>query len=243
MKNNEYMKELLHIVAHDIENACINIEWMGSLLQQSLIQAQDGDQTALNETMPQYIDLIQASSLDVKHKTKGFRHLREWLFYQPQAQQINIYLAIQDVIQALGAMAEKATIHIDMDAHDMLEIDEKAIKQVIQELLSNALHAVDASGGVITISMQQKDQQHILMVEDNGYGISEYDMCHIYDPYFIALPKYECQHDTTSKRHGMGLAIVQAIVHRLNGTTWCQCTEQHVTQCYISLLQRCTKRG
>ncbi|MEE4242023.1 MAG: response regulator [Desulfopila sp.] len=91
--------------------------------------------------------------------------------------------------------------------------------QIIMNLCTNAFHAMENSGGTLSIQLRQENiisKQHCLelavnpgeyahlTVEDSGAGIEEKHLERIFDPYFTTKEK--------DKGTGMGLAIVHGIV-------------------------------
>ncbi|MBU0991509.1 MAG: response regulator [Proteobacteria bacterium] len=99
------------------------------------------------------------------------------------------------------------------------EVDEGQINQVISNLVINANQAMP-QGGIITIRTENTEigpqrgeplplGRYIkISVEDQGVGISEKHISHIFDPYF----------STKQAGRGLGLAITYSIIKRHGGT-------------------------
>jgi cell cycle sensor histidine kinase DivJ len=92
---------------------------------------------------------------------------------------------------------------------DLPEItaDKRALKQVLLNLLSNAIKFTDR-GGQVTVSAQVELGRMVLVVEDNGIGISDSDLPQLGNPFFQARSAYDRRHDGT----GLGLSIVKGLV-------------------------------
>jgi cell cycle sensor histidine kinase DivJ len=92
---------------------------------------------------------------------------------------------------------------------DLPEIvaDKRALKQVLINLVSNAIKFTDR-GGYVKIAARAEQGHILLSVEDNGIGISAEDMPHIGDQFFQARSSYDRPHDGT----GLGLSIVKGLV-------------------------------
>lgn len=82
-----------------------------------------------------------------------------------------------------------------------LRADPAQLKQVLLNLVLNALHAMP-SGGHMTITAQQTGTQAVIEVGDTGGGISPDILPRIFDPFFT----------TKSGGSGLGLAITAKIV-------------------------------
>jgi PAS domain S-box-containing protein len=134
--------------------------------------------------------------------------------------------AFEDVIRFI-----RATIPTTIDIrHEMLArediicSDPTVIYQVLMNLCSNASHAMELTGGAITIRMQNifldagmldipdglvSGKYIQLTVTDTGPGIDPAIIDRIFDPYFTTKE--------VGKGTGMGLSVVQGIVNSHNG--------------------------
>jgi len=102
---------------------------------------------------------------------------------------------------------------IDSDLPD-IDADVKRLRQVIQNLLTNAVKA-SRNGGEILISATLQDNNIKIMVRDNGQGISKDDQSHIFEPYFRAKGVAE-QYEGL----GLGLTLSKKIIELHNGKIW-----------------------
>ncbi len=85
--------------------------------------------------------------------------------------------------------------------------DKRALKQVIINLVSNAVKFTNR-GGQVRGSAKAEGPALCIMVEDNGIGIREEDLPRLGDPFFQARNSYDRRHDGT----GLGLSIVKGLV-------------------------------
>jgi two-component system, cell cycle sensor histidine kinase DivJ len=89
--------------------------------------------------------------------------------------------------------------------------DKRAIKQILINLISNAIKFTDL-GGTVTVGADQDGQHILLTVEDTGIGIAPDDLARLGNPFFQARGTYARKHDGT----GLGLSIVKGLV-KLHG--------------------------
>lgn len=101
--------------------------------------------------------------------------------------------------------------------------DPTQINQVLINLITNAVHAMEKDGGILRIGLNRVtlDDKMVkrhglspgpyvkLTVSDTGHGIDPEIVERIFDPYFTTKE--------TGKGAGMGLAVVQGIVRNHNG--------------------------
>jgi cell cycle sensor histidine kinase DivJ len=88
-----------------------------------------------------------------------------------------------------------------------LMADKRAFKQILLNLISNAVKFTDR-GGRVTVGATVETADLLIAVEDTGVGISSEDMPRIGRPFFQARGAYDRRHDGT----GLGLSIVQGLV-------------------------------
>ncbi len=83
------------------------------------------------------------------------------------------------------------------------------IHQVLLNILTNAVHAIDEKGK-IDIETRNNKQHFTIYISDDGSGIKEEHQKHIFDPFFTTKEP--------DKNIGLGLSISQKIIHEHEGT-------------------------
>ena len=119
---------------------------------------------------------------------------------------------IEDSIQVIDHSAKMKALSLTTELeeeNDLLQCDAGGIQQILVALIINSIDAT-SPGGKITVKteyMKEKDQIRI-MVTDNGKGIPEDAIPHIFEPFF----------STKVKSTGLGLSVVYGVVEQHNGT-------------------------
>ncbi|NBK80473.1 sensor histidine kinase [bacterium D16-76] len=119
---------------------------------------------------------------------------------------------------------EKKEIVIDGDLEQMLYCDIKWTGEAVGNIVKNALDHTDA-GGKITISWERSPAMIRIFIMDNGHGISQEDIHHIFKRF------YRSKNTSDSQGVGLGLPLAKAIIEgqggilsvqseRLQGTTF-----------------------
>jgi signal transduction histidine kinase len=111
-----------------------------------------------------------------------------------------------------NADAKKVTLLTEISTtQPPIPIDADGIHQAVLNLLVNAIDAVPANRGVVTLSAEYDavSQMTIIEVQDNGVGIAEKEKERIFQPFW----------STKGQRGtGLGLAVTRKIVEEHNGT-------------------------
>ena len=105
-------------------------------------------------------------------------------------------------------LAEEKRISLASDGSEPVEVeaDPSRLKQVVVNLLDNAIKYTP-EGGNVSISVTRRDHRAILEVADTGLGISPNDLPHIFDRFYRADKARSRQMGGT----GLGLSIVRSI--------------------------------
>ena len=93
--------------------------------------------------------------------------------------------------------------------HVWLHGNETQLSQLLLNLVLNAFHAMEDTGGTLTLSTGVNDASIIFRVQDTGCGIPPEALPHIFDPFFTTKE--------TGKGTGLGLAIVQQVAEGHHG--------------------------
>lgn len=126
-------------------------------------------------------------------------------------------LVIRESFALLEYEAERLGVALGADlppGRTMVRMDPARIKQVLINLLMNALDA-SAGGGEITVSLgKNADNTVLLRVADTGRGIPKERMRSLFTPFFS---------DKGGEGHaGLGLSICKHITEVHGGRIWCE---------------------
>ncbi|MGV2787533.1 GHKL domain-containing protein, partial [Clostridium perfringens] len=86
--------------------------------------------------------------------------------------------------------------------------DPDKIKQVIYNLFHNAVQHTDSATGRITLTVNKTKDQAVLLVCDNGAGIPEEHLPHLFERFYRIDESRTRQHGGA----GLGLSITQSII-------------------------------
>jgi len=87
--------------------------------------------------------------------------------------------------------------------------NETQLSQLLLNLILNAFHAMEQSGGTLTLTTRSQEDRLCVVVADTGAGIPEDALPHIFEPFFTTKE--------SGKGTGLGLAIVHQVVESHHG--------------------------
>jgi signal transduction histidine kinase len=80
--------------------------------------------------------------------------------------------------------------------------DPALLRQVLTNLISNAIKFSKPEGGTVTVRLTKK----ALSIQDTGIGIAQESLVHIFDRF------YQAENSRTNDGYGLGLALVKRII-------------------------------
>lgn len=129
-----------------------------------------------------------------------------------EKQKINITKVVSDLYSDLYPLHPQLTLNID--EHEIyINGNSDSIKQILINLINNALIVID-KGGFVNISLKEIDRQAEIIVTDNGCGIEETYIPYLFDRFF----RVDSSRQRDKGGSGLGLSIVSEIVKIHNGT-------------------------
>jgi signal transduction histidine kinase len=116
---------------------------------------------------------------------------------------LSLQAVLSEVVRALAFDIEEKDIRVETKGETLsVEADEQQLRQVLFNLLLNAVQAVDRGGEIQVLTRRLNASEGSIEIRDNGPGVPEHRRAEIFKPYFT----------TQQQGTGLGLAIVQQIV-------------------------------
>ncbi len=119
---------------------------------------------------------------------------------------------------------------IDSSVPEKVRADEYGIKQILMNLLGNALKFTH-TGGVTVSVYRNSDFNLIIKVIDTGIGIEKDKLGHIFDRFFQADSSYNKKYRGT----GLGLAIVKSLADKMGGEISVKSEKGHGSEFTVKL--------
>ena len=191
-------------VAHEIKNPLTPIKLGAQQLERAWVDKKDDFDERLRRytrVVVEQIDILAEISQDFSMLAAvGLERLEG----------VALDAVVHEVVELFKPSHPERNWKVEVPEGDWtLQGSKQHLTRALNNLISNAVDATDASGeGRILIRLQREESTMQLIVQDNGIGIAPDRLEAIFQPRF------------TLKKHGtgLGLTITQSIVHQLHGT-------------------------
>jgi signal transduction histidine kinase len=171
--------------------------------------------TQLSARNPQAESVQRNSSVILDEITRLDRMAeRLLLFARPlklTVQAFDLSEILRSAVESRSSVADKQHVSIKLETgnHPLMTMaDPSTMRQVVDNLVSNAIDSIEGAGGEVVIKARHTtDGSTHLEVRDTGAGISSEDLAHVFDPFFT----------TKQNGTGLGLSICYEIVKAHDG--------------------------
>lgn len=190
--------ELMAGVAHEVRNPLTAISGFVQILKDS-------------EQDPERREFTQIILKEVHSINRVIQQLLDFARPRPSLyQKVNLNLLINQTLILVKTKGLEARINFilqqEQDLPD-IEADGELLKQVLLNLLINAVQSIAAKGEITITTRSLGERWQQIKIQDNGCGISDKIQAKIFDPFYT----------TKSSGTGLGLSICQRIITAHDG--------------------------
>lgn len=192
-------------IAHEIRNPLTTARGFLQLFEERLNAEQD--KRFLNLTINE-LDRIHQLVMDFMSLARPD---------EPHYGETDLTSLIQNTVQFLNPEATLHGVTLSTDVPQspvLIWADEKQVKQILMNIVQNALHACNSNDSV-TVRLIPEDDKVEVVVSDTGCGMSPEQLDRIFQPFFTTKPTGT----------GLGLSITKRIVEEHNGSITVESTE------------------
>jgi signal transduction histidine kinase len=203
-------------VAHEINNPLAAIAWSAESLEMRLhdilnpTDPRSASQIEAEiEDLRKYLRRIQSEAFRCKEITAGLLDFSRLGDARKTPTEIGPLLeGVVEMVRPLSKYRDRK-IELYCVPHLIAHVNAQEIKQVVLNLLTNALDSL-AQGGTVTIRAGRDAQRLRLVFEDNGCGMTEEVQQHLFEPFFTRR--------RDGQGTGLGLSITYRIIEEHGGT-------------------------
>ena len=204
-----YRRQFVGNVAHELKTPIFNIQGYIDTLLDGAIEDPNINRKFLeraNKSVSRMIYIVE--DLDAITKLEGGK-------IEIEEEPVDVIELILDVVDQLEMKAKKRNVNIVIEdpklSRYMVEVDVEKIKQVLINLIVNAIK-YGKEGGEVLVRTFDMDENILVEVADNGVGIPQKHLSKIFERFYRVDKSRDREHGGS----GLGLSIVKHIIEAHN---------------------------
>ena len=189
-------------VAHEINNPLASIAFCAEALDHRLEGLVNSSDDPDHRVVANYLKMIQEEAFRCKNITEkllDFSRCND--IKRERIELAGLIQGVVDMIRHIGKYTGKTILFHPREAV-MAYVDHQEIKQVVLNLIVNALESMEASG-TLRVEARYSHGMAEMVFTDNGCGMSPEVLENIFEPFF------------TKRRDGKGTGLGLSITHRI----------------------------
>lgn len=209
----------LAMMSHEIRTPMSGVLGVTDLLQDTSLSSKQKYLVDTIKLSAENIITLMNDILDFSRLEYGKFSLNKNLF--------DLFACIENSLKLFAPIALEKNLdlsyNIKKGVPGFIISDEKRIRQILINLLSNALKHTDHGEISLTVekkSIKEKSVELLFTVKDSGHGISSDNLGKLFKPFTQAGQNFSGQYSGT----GLGLAISKQLVELLEGEIWVEST-------------------
>ena len=224
--SNKELETFTYSVSHDLKAPLRGIDGYSKLLL-------DLYKPSLNEEAQTFIKTIRSSTLQMNQLIDDLLNYSRLERSQLSLERIKIKDLITSVLSLYHADLEAGNFDINMNIADIeLIADPKGLTIALRNLLENAIKFTKSKDEPsIQIEVEEKDLSWMISVKDNGIGFN----MHYHQKIFEIFQRLQRVEDFPGT--GIGLAMVNKAMQRMNGRVWAESALGMGSTFYLEILK------
>lgn len=207
-------KEMISNISHDLKTPVTSIKGYAEGLVDGI--------AATKERREKYTRTILAKANQLDHligELSLYSQVnRKHMMYK--FQELNIKSYFDDCAEDLAIDLENRGIEFIyqnyVEDHICINADSQHLERVIQNIVNNSIKYIYHGRPIVSLRVTDEDDAIVLRIVDNGQGISEEDLQHVFDRFY----RSDQSRNSDTGGSGIGLAIVKEIVEAHDGKVW-----------------------
>lgn len=220
--SNEHLEQSAYAATHDIKQPLRSVISYLQLLKRRT----DGE---LSPDNLEYLEIAVESAERMSNLIEGFHEFTCLETDTRIPEPVDLHEIVREICDSMTSRIVNKGITVTVGSLPTVVGDRNQLHQLFQNLISNAIkYAGDIESSVI-IDAHSSGTEWVISIEDNGIGIPERDIDHIFDIF------HRSHHSNSFEGAGIGLAICKRVVEGHGGDIWVESIEYEGSKFSFSL--------
>lgn len=208
-QSNQELEQFAYISSHDLQEPLRKVKSYSELLEMRY-------KDQLDEKASKYIDIITSGTERMQALIDDLLTYSRVSTKAKEFEPVYLNEIVDEVCEILEIRINENNAVVDYDKLPIIDGDSRQMKQLFQNLISNAIKFKGENNPFIKISAVDKNNYWLMSIEDNGIGFAMENAERI----FMAFQRLHSRAEYSGS--GIGLAICKRIIERHEGKIWVQ---------------------
>jgi signal transduction histidine kinase len=184
----------IYTMVHEIRNPLTNINLATDVLQRM----------ETDDSVKMYLEVIMRNTVRIRTMLTDLLVLAQ--INEMSLESLSVHSLLEDVLitNEDRIMLKKVVINKNFSIQDLrIKIKRSEVKIALTNIIINAIEAMPENDGLLEITTKLVHGNCVIIIKDNGCGISEENLDSIFKPYFTTKPG----------GLGLGLSNTKSLLH------------------------------
>ncbi|MDP8210194.1 MAG: PAS domain S-box protein [Candidatus Stygibacter australis] len=224
-RSNTDLENFAYVASHDLQEPLRKISSFTSLLEQRYKEL-------LDERGLKYMHYITDGASRMQKLINGLLKVSRVSTRGKEFDKVDMKEVMHQVLDSLSMLIREKSGNIVVESLPEIFADENQMISLLQNLIGNALKFCKDRIPEIKVAVQERKQDWLFTIEDNGIGISP----DLHDKIFIIFQRLHNRDEYPGT--GIGLAVCKKIVERHGGNIWLESEPEIGTKFYFTISKK-----
>jgi signal transduction histidine kinase len=229
-RSNKELEQYAYVASHDLQEPLRMIASYSHLLNRRY-------RGKLDAKADEFLSYIELNVHRMEEFIKGLLEYSRVTNSEGTNQIVQLNDVLQDAQGNLANAIQKAQAVITHDPMPTVRCNRLEIRQVLQNLLANALKFRGKDSPAIHVAIRKMEREWIVSVKDNGIGIEQQYAGRLFEMF------YRIHSASEYPGAGIGLAVCKKVVERHGGRIWFESVPGQGATFYFSLPTKSLETG
>ncbi|MDQ3279148.1 MAG: ATP-binding protein [Bacteroidota bacterium] len=222
-RSNQELQQFAFVASHDLQEPVRKLLFYSDSLLTRYT-------TSIDQKGVDYLNSMQAAAHRMRNLINDLLTFSQINKEEVSFKDVNLNQIAAEACQDLEMVIGEKGATLNIAALPVIRSDERMMRQLFENIISNALkYSKSSVAPVIIIDFQKTDDFYVLRFKDNGIGFNE----HYLPQMFTLFQRLHSRENFAGT--GMGLAICSKIAEMHGGKIWAEGNEGEGAVFYVSL--------